>query len=91
MVPVRKLDFAAASCQSWTDGFYTAHRHLVAEAVDVVLFLGDYVYEKPSVSRTNPAPDLAAEADSLDRYRLRYALYKLDPDLQAAHHAARRS
>ena len=86
---VRQLDFAAASCQSWTDGFYTAHRHLAEETVDVVLFLGDYVYETPFGHgvRTLP-PDLAAEADSLERYRMRYALYKLDPDLQAAHHSA---
>ena len=87
--PVRRLDFAAASCQSWTDGLYTAHRHLADEAVDVVLFLGDYVYEHAIDHGVRvPPTDLAAEADSLDRYRMRYALYKLDPDLQAAHHSA---
>ena len=87
--PVRRLDFAAASCQSWTDGFYTAHRHLADEAVDVVLFLGDYVYEHAIDHGVRvPPTDLAAEADSLERYRMRYALYKLDPDLQAAHHSA---
>jgi alkaline phosphatase D len=87
--PVRRLDLAAASCQRWSDGFYTAHRHLASEAVDVVLFLGDYVYEH-AIDRgvRIPPPDLAAEADSLERYRMRYALYKLDPDLQAAHHSA---
>ena len=55
----------------------------------MVLFLGDYV-DADAVDRGVRAPPayLAVEADSLERYRMRYALYKLDPDLQAAHHSA---
>jgi alkaline phosphatase D len=89
---VDQLSFAVASCQSWPDGYYTAHRHIAAEDVDAVLFLGDYVYEYGISTAgglryvTEPVPSqFRTEADTLDRYRLQYALYKSDPDLQAAH------
>lgn len=93
--PVSRLDVVAASCQSWNAGYYTAHRHLAAEMPDVVIFLGDYIYER-SISehdsgRQNATPipaHLATETDTLERYRAQYAWYKRDPDLQAAHHAA---
>ena len=90
---VGQLSWATASCQAWEDGLYTAHRHLAAEEVDVVFFLGDYIYERtigPSVRAPvdERGEGLADEATTLERYRLRYGLYKSDPDLQAAHHAA---
>jgi alkaline phosphatase D len=81
------LRFAVASCQNFQHGFYTAHRALSGEGVDLVVFLGDYIYENgPDLGglRTylTPAPaDLAG-------YRNRHAEYKSDPDLQAAHAAA---
>jgi len=90
-----QLSLAVGSCQSWPDGYYTAHRHLAAEDVDAVVFLGDYLYEY-GISAAGGLRNLTAlvpdqfrtEADTLDRYRLQYALYKSDPDLQAAHQSA---
>ena len=41
----RRLRFAFASCQDYEDGYFTAHRHLADEDLDVVLWLGDYIYE----------------------------------------------
>ncbi|MFC8870541.1 alkaline phosphatase D family protein, partial [Streptomyces sp. NPDC057148] len=41
----RELALAAVSCQAYHDGYFTAYRHLAAEDVDVVLHLGDYLYE----------------------------------------------
>jgi alkaline phosphatase D len=82
--PVR---FAFASCQDWQDGFYTAYRHLVSEDLDVVVFLGDYIYENGPASDAVRAHDGDGEPETLDEYRARYALYKTDPDLQAAHAA----
>ncbi|HUD27616.1 MAG TPA: alkaline phosphatase D family protein [Novosphingobium sp.] len=83
-----RLRLCFASCQKYEAGFYAAWRHVVEEDPDLVLFLGDYIYEgapsqKDSVRlHRNPEPmDLAG-------YRARYATYKLDPLLQAAHHAA---
>ncbi len=85
---VDRLPFAFASCQDWQDGFYPAHRHLSGEDVDVVLFLGDYIYEggvdRFSAVRQHDGP----RAETLAAYRDRYALYKGDRDLQAAHAAA---
>jgi alkaline phosphatase D len=93
--PVSQLDIAAASCQSWDAGYYTAHRHLAADGPDVVVFLGDYIYERAvderesgrRLERALPG-HLLAETDTLQGYRARYAWYERDSDLQAAHHAA---
>ena len=90
-----QLDIVAASCQNWAAGYYTAHRHISAERPDVVVFLGDYIYEygiggdEGGRGNNVVVPDhLATETDTLERYRAQYAWYKRDPDLQAAHHAA---
>lgn len=89
------LTLAAVSCQAYTDGYYTPYRHLAQEDVDVVFHLGDYLYEYPVNSaggyrnygdRTLPAL-FNRETVTLEDYRLRYALYKTDPDLRAAHAA----
>jgi alkaline phosphatase D len=42
---VDRLRFAFASCQDQQEGHWTAHQHLAAEDVDLVFFLGDYIYE----------------------------------------------
>lgn len=86
---VQRLRIAYGSCQKWESGFYAAHRHLAADEPDLVLFLGDYIYEKmldrgEGVVRPHPNQD----ALDLATYRQRYAWYKADPDLQAAHAAA---
>ncbi|WP_338847668.1 alkaline phosphatase D family protein [Massilia sp. W12] len=80
---------ALASCQHWEFGAFGAHRQIAASAPDLVAFLGDYIYEWGPYSLTHPAS--AARVDesfTLEQYRARYAQYKSDPDLQAAHHAA---
>jgi len=80
----RQLRLALATCQDYGTGYYTAYRDLVAQEPALVLFLGDYIYEHPIfgfADRANPP----IEAVTLDDYRARYALYKTDPDLQAAH------
>lgn len=41
------LSFAAVSCQQYQDGYFTAHRHLAQDDVDLVFHLGDYMYEYP--------------------------------------------
>lgn len=89
---VRSFALAFASCQSWPGGYYTAYRHLAGEDLDLVIHLGDYLYEggidAQGGLRGVPVPDqFRSEATTLERYRLQYALYKSDPDLQAAHAA----
>ena len=86
----QRLRIVQASCQRWEHGFYAAWRHARAEQPDLVVFLGDYVYEYPSpaestgLARTHALP----LARSLDDWRERYALHKSDPDLRAAHACA---
>ena len=86
---VRQMDFAFASCQKWDDGFYTAYRHLAEEDLDLVVHLGDYIYEYGIGSggvRNATVPDtFVPECFTLERYRLQHSLYKTDPDLQECH------
>lgn len=84
---VRKLRLAVASCQRWEHGFYSAWADAAQASPDMVLFLGDYIYEyaqpaKPDgLARAQPLHT----AQTLQDYRDRYALHKSDAHLQAAH------
>jgi alkaline phosphatase D len=82
------LNMSMVSCASYPAGFFTAYRHLGDERPDVVLALGDYIYEggkSPSaIDRSHVGP----ECVTLANYRQRYAQYKRDLDLQHAHAAA---
>jgi len=84
--PAQRLRFAFASCQQYEQGFFGAYRHIVADQPDLVAFLGDYIYESSwgsDLVRSHDAPEPYSLAD----YRARHALYRSDPDLQAAHAA----
>ncbi len=83
------LRFAVASCQHWEFGHYAAHGHIANAGVDLVAFLGDYIYEWGPYDLKHPElPRRTAASISLAEYRNRYAQYKSDPKLQAAHLAA---
>ncbi|OKK08180.1 alkaline phosphatase [Streptomyces sp. CB03234] len=90
-----ELKLAAVSCQAYHDGYFTAYRHLADEDLDAVFHLGDYLYEY-AVGATGGARNYTdrqlpahfnRETITLEDYRLRYGLYKSDPDLKAAHAA----
>ena len=81
-----RLRFAFASCQQYEQGYYGAYRHIVADAPDLIVFLGDYIYES-SWGRNHVRKHTGGEPYTLEDYRVRYALYKSDADLQAAHRA----
>jgi alkaline phosphatase/alkaline phosphatase D len=89
------LRLAAVACQAYQDGYYTVLGHVAEDDVDVVLHLGDYLYEYAVNSAGGERrytditlPDVFnRETMTLADYRLRYSLYKTDKDLQAAHHA----
>ncbi|MEQ1702989.1 MAG: alkaline phosphatase D family protein [Ilumatobacteraceae bacterium] len=80
--------FAAASCQNYSDGYYAAHRDIAEQQPDFVVWLGDYIYEggglpfDPNVASREHVGD---EPKTLEQYRMRYAQYKSDANLQAAH------
>jgi alkaline phosphatase D len=82
-----RLRLALASCQQYEQGFFVAHRHIAADAPDLVAFVGDYIYESTWGSQLVRSHHIA-EPHTLQQYRDRYAQYKLDPDLQRCHAAA---
>ena len=79
-----QLRFAFASCQHWEAGLWTAYDHMLVDRPELVIHLGDYIYEGPArdngVRKHN-----SAEIVSLSDYRNRHALYKSDPALQRMH------
>jgi len=89
---VGKLTIAVASCQFYESFHWAAYRDMAERAPDLVVHVGDYIYEVRgqlagagnNFVRSNELP----EAYTLNDYRQRYALYKLDPLLQAAHAAS---
>jgi alkaline phosphatase D len=80
------LRFAFGSCQHFEHGFYAAHRHLAGEGLDLMVFLGDYIYEGPG-SPGNVRRHRGGEIRTLAEYRNRHAQYKTDRDLQRLHAA----
>ena len=84
---VESLRYVYAACQRFENGYYGAWRDAATSNPDLVLFLGDYIYEngrRPDLPRQHQ-DEMAVDLGS---YRRRYGLYKADPDLQAAHAAA---
>jgi alkaline phosphatase D len=81
-----RLRFAFVSCQQYEQGYFAAYRHAVADDPELVVHLGDYIYEA-TWGRNLVRSHGDGEAVTLEDYRRRYALYKTDPDLQAAHAA----
>jgi alkaline phosphatase D len=91
----RQVKFAAVGCQRWEHGFFTAFQHLAAERLDFVVHYGDYIYEYAQIKEPKPDQTIARlmpvdypAARTLADYRNRYAVYKSDADLQAAHASA---
>ena len=76
---------AVVNCQWFETGAYAAYRHLLDEPIDLVVHLGDYIYEYAGATEGARQTKPAHELESLADYRLRYASYRLDEDLRAAH------
>src|SRR5215831_2858235 len=79
-----QLKFAFASCQHWEAGLWTAYDHMLADHPDLVVHLGDYIYEG-AARDTGVRKHNSAEIMSLADYRNRHALYKTDPAIQKMH------
>lgn len=86
---VGAVRFGFCSCANYQHGYFAAYRHLAEEAPDLVLFLGDYIYESVDRSPAAIRPHSDGQlATTLALYRNRYAQYRRDPDLQRLHAAA---
>ncbi|MDO9435613.1 alkaline phosphatase [Hydrogenophaga sp.] len=88
---VAHMRVAYASCQRWEQGHYAGYRHMANDNPDLVLFLGDYIYEYAMPAKAPGTPLVRTHtlqvAENLQDFRDRYALYKTDQHLQAMHRA----
>ena len=93
-----RLDLVLACCAMYMYGEFHAYRAIAQrEKLDLVLFVGDYIYEYgPQGPRGTPlganlgdklvrAVEPPRDTVSLADYRLRYAQWRRDPALQDAH------
>lgn len=80
-----RLDFAVASCQSYEQGLFTAYEAMARDELDLVVFLGDYIYEYGAGVQGKVRTHLGGECTTLADYRRRYAQYKSDPLLRRMH------
>ena len=93
-ISTNKVSLAVCSCSNYPAGYFYVYREMAKQDVDVIIHLGDYIYEygadgyatedAAKLGRTLPS-DNNKEIIKLDDYRKRYALYRQDKDLQAAH------
>lgn len=82
---VDRLRIATVSCSRFRDGRFAVYRCLADREVDLVVHLGDYVYEDGEAGvRAHDPPE---RLTTLTHYRRRYAQHRADPDLQALHAA----
>ncbi|WP_313441377.1 alkaline phosphatase D family protein [Novosphingobium sp.] len=86
-VPVNadRLRLAMTSCQHWELGWFGAYRDMIAAAPDLIVQVGDYIYEQAYPKEPQVRSFGAPDPTDLDGYRARYALYRSDPDLREAH------
>jgi len=87
-----EMSFAFVSCQQYEHGYFTAYRRMAEqEQLDLVVHLGDYIYEYGPNEYVAPGGNVRAhsgpEIITLSDYRNRHAQYRTDEDLQAAHAA----
>ena len=83
---VDRLRLGFVSCANYEHGFFAAYRHLADERPDLVLYLGDYIYEESETKLDLPRRHQhRAVLQTLADYRSRYAEHRLDPDLQRLH------
>ncbi len=86
----QRLRLALASCQHLEQGYFAAHAHIAQQELDLVLFVGDYIYESTRsqvVANDQSRRHVGEPPQTLAQYRQRHAQYKSDAQLQAAHAA----
>jgi len=89
---VDKLRLGVVSCSNYPQGYFNVYREVAKRELDAVIHLGDYIYEYADGVYSNSeivtkgrkvAP--SHEIVKLEDYRMRYGLYRSDPDLQVVH------
>ena len=84
---VDRLRVGVVSCASWAQGYFNAYRRLSRRAdLDVVVHLGDYIYEHGdgeygNVRLYKPSTEILTLSD----YRARHNQYRTDIDVRELH------
>ena len=92
-LPVGSVDsvkLAVCSCANLPAGYFNVYNEIANSDADVVVHLGDYIYEYganeyPTAASQVRDPDPLVEVLTLTHYRARYAKYRTDTALQLAH------
>ncbi|WP_040768092.1 alkaline phosphatase D family protein [Novipirellula maiorica] len=79
-----RIRFAFTSCQHYETGYFNGYPHMQREDLDLVIHLGDYIYEYAGADK-RPRKHIGGEIETLDDYRTRYSQYRLDETLQETH------
>jgi alkaline phosphatase D len=90
---ISEFRLGVCSCSNYPQGYFNTYRHMANTELDLVLHLGDYIYEYAEGVYANPVAtdqlgrqvEPSTEILSLEDYRMRYGLYRTDADLQAVH------
>jgi alkaline phosphatase D len=78
-----RLRIAQVTCSGFAPGYFTAYRDVAAQRPDLVVHLGDFIYEFAPRS-TDVRPPLSGKCRTLEDFRLRYAQTLSDVDLHRA-------
>jgi alkaline phosphatase D len=89
---VASMRYGVVGCNNYEAGYFTAFRRAAQENFDFIIHTGDYIYESRGNGHRTPdttvREHLGEEIYTLVDYRNRYAQYKMDPNLMAAHASA---
>ena len=80
-----RLRMAVTSCQNYEQGLFTAYEQMAQDDVDLVIHLGDYIYEYEAGRNGDVRTHHGPEVQSLDDYRSRLSQYRADPLLHKMH------
>ena len=91
--PTARFALGLFSCANLPFGYFNAYGHAAARRdLDLMVHVGDYLYEYQQGHYPDPGEETpgrlllpATEIVHLADYRLRYATYRSDPDLQRLH------
>ena len=90
---IEQIRLGITSCSNYPQGYFNVYRHMALTDIDLVLHLGDYIYEyaegvysnEVATNKLGRKVEPTNEILSLEDYRMRYGLYRTDEDLQLVH------
>lgn len=85
---VDRLRLGVFTCQNYPNGFFAAYRHALADDLDYLVHVGDFIYESQSTGNANGRdvvlPSGQSRMSSYADVAAVHQLYRDDPDLQLA-------